>query len=63
MRERGQNVMDAPHDAPTIAQALRQQIAHGPYESQPIYGDGKAGKRIAELLATKTVNIQKRITY
>jgi UDP-hydrolysing UDP-N-acetyl-D-glucosamine 2-epimerase len=63
MRERGPNVMDAPHDAATIADAMRRQIAHGPYDSEPIYGDGKAGKRIADLLATKTVNIQKRITY
>ena len=63
MRERGHNVMDAPHDAAIIAGAMRQQIAHGPYESQPIYGDGNAGKRIAEVLSTKRVNIQKRITY
>ena len=63
MRERGHNVMDAPHDAEAIAHAMCQQVAHGPYESQPIYGDGNAGKRIAELLSTKTVNIQKRITY
>lgn len=63
MRERGPNVVDAPHEAGAIAHAMRQQIAHGPYESLPIYGDGKAGKRIAELLSTKTVNVQKRITY
>ena len=29
----------------------------------PVYGDGNAGTRIANILATKTVNIQKRITY
>jgi UDP-hydrolysing UDP-N-acetyl-D-glucosamine 2-epimerase len=44
MRERGPNVMDAPHDAEAIADVLRQQVAHGPYESLAIYGDGKAGR-------------------
>lgn len=63
MRERGSNVMEVPHDAAAIADALRTQIAHGPYESEPIYGDGKAGERIAELLSTVHVNVQKRITY
>ena len=63
MRERGSNVIEVPHDAEAIADAMRKQIAHGPYASEPIYGDGKAGERIAEILSTVRVNVQKRITY
>jgi UDP-hydrolysing UDP-N-acetyl-D-glucosamine 2-epimerase len=63
-RERGKNVLDAlpTHDA--IEAACRQQIAHGRYESEDIYGNGKAGERIADILAKLgAVQVQKRITY
>lgn len=63
MRERGSNVLDAPNHKDAIAQALQQQMEHGPYESEPVYGDGTAGKKIADVLATCTWSIQKRITY
>lgn len=63
MRERGGNVIDVPHERDVIADAIRTHIEHGPYPMQPIYGDGKAGERIAEILAEKNVSIQKRITY
>lgn len=63
MRERGANVIDAPPERAAIAAAMRRQIAHGCYASEPIYGDGRAGERIAEILATCTPRVQKRITY
>jgi UDP-hydrolysing UDP-N-acetyl-D-glucosamine 2-epimerase len=63
-RERGHNVIDAPHDVAAIRDALEQQLAHGLYDSDPLYGDGKAGPRMAEILAKLgAVNVQKRITY
>jgi UDP-hydrolysing UDP-N-acetyl-D-glucosamine 2-epimerase len=62
-RERGKNVTDAPHDATAIAGAIRRQIDHGPYPMEAIYGDGKAGARIAEVLAKCKLSVQKRITY
>jgi UDP-hydrolysing UDP-N-acetyl-D-glucosamine 2-epimerase len=62
-RERGKNVTDAPHEAEGIAEAMRRQIAHGPYDMEPIYGDGKAGERIADVLARVHPAVQKRITY
>ena len=62
-RERGENVLDAPHDAHVIAEAVRRQVDHGSFPMQPIYGDGHAGKRIADVLSTADVQIQKRITH
>jgi UDP-hydrolysing UDP-N-acetyl-D-glucosamine 2-epimerase len=62
-RQRGSNVADAGYDRAEIAAAIRRQVEHGPYESEPIYGDGHAGKRIADVLASVEVTVQKRITY
>lgn len=64
MRERGQNVIEVPHEKDAILGAIRQQLEHGRYDMEPIYGDGTAGKRIADILAELgPVNVQKRITY
>lgn len=64
MRERGQNVIEVPHDKDAILGAIKQQLAHGRYEMEPIYGDGTAGTQVAEVLAKLgPVNVQKRITY
>ena len=63
MRERGDNVIDAAPDHASILEAIQRQLKHGRYESQPIYGDGAAGKRIAEVLSRCEVQVQKRITY
>lgn len=63
MRERGANVIDAEHERQAIREAIMKQLDHGCYESQPIYGDGQAGKRIADILARCEAQVQKRITY
>ena len=62
-RERGSNVIDANPDKDAILAAIREQVAHGPYASEPVYGDGTAGTKIADVLSTKTVDVQKLITY
>jgi len=62
-RERGRNVVDVTGGTDAILAAIQTQIAHGPYESEPVYGNGTAGRKIAEVLATKEVAVQKRITY
>jgi UDP-hydrolysing UDP-N-acetyl-D-glucosamine 2-epimerase len=62
-RERGRNVSDAPHEAGAIAEVMQRQIKHGPYPMEPIYGDGKAGERIADVLSRVEPVLQKRITY
>ncbi|HEY5927925.1 MAG TPA: UDP-N-acetylglucosamine 2-epimerase [Kofleriaceae bacterium] len=63
-RRRARNVVDVPHGKAAVHEAIKQQLAHGRYERDPIYGDGNAGERIADVLATKSdIQIQKRITY
>lgn len=62
-RQRGRNVIDVPNDRNLIKKAIEKQISVGKYPSDPIYGDGKAGKRIADILAKVKVNIQKRLVY
>lgn len=62
-RERGENVIDVPHDAEKIKKAVNTQLRNGRYEAAHIYGDGKAGQRIADLLATTPLNIAKQISY
>jgi UDP-N-acetylglucosamine 2-epimerase len=62
-RERGKNVIDVPYDAEKIRQAINTQLQNGRYETTHIYGDGKAGPRIAELLANTQLNIAKQISY
>jgi UDP-hydrolysing UDP-N-acetyl-D-glucosamine 2-epimerase len=62
-RQRGSNVVDVGYDREEIAGAVRAQIEHGPYEHEPIYGDGHAGERIADVLANGDFPIVKRMTY
>jgi len=63
-RCRGRNVLDVDYDREAILQAVNKQLGNGRYEPDFIYGDGKAGKRIAEVLVDidlEEVSIQKRI--
>jgi UDP-hydrolysing UDP-N-acetyl-D-glucosamine 2-epimerase len=63
-RERGPNVIDVDHNEAAIRDAVAAQVAHGPYELAGTYGDGKAGVRIADILAEMdAIEIQKTITY
>jgi len=62
-RERGRNVIDTDYDCDAIVDAVRTQLSNGRYASEHIYGDGFAGPRIAEALATCRLTIEKRLTY
>jgi UDP-hydrolysing UDP-N-acetyl-D-glucosamine 2-epimerase len=60
-RERGPNLVEVEHDSEQIADAVRDQIAHGPYERSELFGDGTAGPKIAEKLASVRPQVQKRL--
>jgi UDP-hydrolysing UDP-N-acetyl-D-glucosamine 2-epimerase len=63
-RDRGANVVDVEYDRGQVADAIRAQVGHGPYEHEPIYGSGDAGRRIAAILAEqREIPISKRMTY
>lgn len=51
-RERNANTFDCAPDRNAIAAALRQALAQGRFAPGNRYGDGHAGERITELLAT-----------
>jgi hypothetical protein len=42
---------------------VRQQLAHGAYTADHLYGDGKAGARIADRLARVPLKAQKRLVF
>jgi UDP-hydrolysing UDP-N-acetyl-D-glucosamine 2-epimerase len=62
-RDRGRNVIDVSYDRTAITRAIEAHLSNGSYESDPIYGDGRAGERIAALLATEPLSIEKRLMY
>ncbi|MBK5957172.1 UDP-N-acetylglucosamine 2-epimerase (hydrolyzing) [Rhodoplanes elegans] len=63
MRDRGENVIEVPYDKKQISDAIARQVKHGHYAMNPLYGDGSAGRKIADVLATEEVDVQKCITY
>jgi len=62
-REHGRNVVGVGHDAGAIADAMRDQIVHGPYKRDELFGDGTAGRKIAEVLSSARPAIQKELHY
>lgn len=62
-RERGQNVIDVGYDRAEIRAAIETQIANGRAPQDTLYGDGLAGSRIADILASVELSIEKRLTY
>lgn len=62
-REHGHNVLHATYDRRKILEAVRYQLDHGRYQPDYRFGDGRAGERIAEVLATAQPVIQKRMSY
>lgn len=63
-RGRGRNVVDVPEfRRDEIVRASRAQIEHGPYQSDPLYGDGSSGRRIAEVLTGPLPALQKAAVW
>lgn len=59
-RERGNNVIEVKPEPTEIAEAVQKQIAHGRYEPDMRFGNGKASERMAEILAAVNPPIQKQ---
>jgi UDP-hydrolysing UDP-N-acetyl-D-glucosamine 2-epimerase len=62
-RERGRNVIDVGYDRDAIVGAARAHLRHGRYEQDRLYGDGRAGQRIADHLAHAVLQTEKRLAY
>ena len=62
-RDRGPNVTDVGYSRAAIVEAVKAHLANGKYPSTNLYGDGRAGQFIADLLATVPLGIGKRLTY
>jgi UDP-N-acetylglucosamine 2-epimerase len=62
-RERGGNVIDAAYQRAAIVQAIIHQADRYPPGRELLYGDGRAGERIASVLASAPLTIEKKLTY
>jgi bifunctional UDP-N-acetylglucosamine 2-epimerase / N-acetylmannosamine kinase len=62
-RQRAKSVIDCSYDKEEIKNAIKKHLEHGHYESEFIYGDGYAGQKIADVLATCELKFHKTITY
>jgi UDP-N-acetylglucosamine 2-epimerase len=62
-RDRGANVIDVPYARDEIASAIQHHARNGRYARDPLYGDGRAGDRIAQCLESIEPLIEKRLTY
>lgn len=62
-RDRGRNVTDIDYDRAEITRCINQLFENGPVDSDPIYGNGEAGRAIADVLATAPLSISKMLTY
>lgn len=62
-RLRGLNVEQVEYNSDEILAGIKKQLNHGKYEKSNIYGNGKAGTKIAEIIANAKPEIQKTIVY
>jgi len=62
-RDRGKNVIDVPHDRGAIGAAIVKHSSNGRYPGDPLYGNGNAGVRIADVLAQAPLRIDKMLRY
>ena len=62
-RERGRNVIDVDCDTGQIADAINRQVSNGKYPGENIYGEGRAGEKIADLLADIPLTQKTRLAY
>lgn len=62
-RDRGANVIDVDYCREQILDAIRVSATIGRHQPDSLYGDGRAGERVAEVLATAPLETVKRLAY
>jgi UDP-hydrolysing UDP-N-acetyl-D-glucosamine 2-epimerase len=62
-RERGENVIDVGYSKEEILNAIMKCLANGKARRSTIYGNGDAGKKIADLLARVPLRFHKTISF
>jgi len=62
-RQRGSNVIDVEHKSEQIIKAINQQLKHGKYQSDYIYGKGSSGQKAAKVIVKFEPKTQKRLTF
>ena len=62
-REKGQNIIDCDYNKKNIIDSINTQLKNGHCEPDKIYGDGLAGVKISNLLATEELSFDKKLSY
>jgi len=62
-RDRGPNVIDTGYSTREVLEAIQSHLHNGRYPCSKLYGDGNAGARIADILATVPLTVEKRLLY
>lgn len=62
-RERGRNVLDADYDRTQIQRVAQIHLANGRYAQNALYGNGRAGLCMADVLTSSPLRIEKRLAY
>jgi len=62
-RDRAPNVIDVDYDSFEIKKAIQAQIKNGRYQSSEIFGDGFAGRKMAEILASVNLDVNKKLDF
>jgi len=62
-RDRGTNLLDVNYDQQEIVGAVKHHMGNGRYPKDITYGNGHAGKKIAQVLGEAPLRIDKRLTY
>ena len=62
-RQKAKSVIDCDYDKDMIKESISTHLDHGHYKSESIYGNGTAGVKIANILASINLIFHKTITY
>jgi UDP-hydrolysing UDP-N-acetyl-D-glucosamine 2-epimerase len=62
-RDRGKNVIDVEHNRQAITAAINKHFSNGRATRDTLYGNGRAGERIADVLSQAPLHIEKMLRY